>query len=285
MLWVASFSYCYSDITYGVSPNAAAQGLSWSMGTVVPDASQPWVTLEIGGLAYRYRIEKDPTTEGKVHIRNEDPVNGGYIFEETDDWSGSPGGAIQKYFRFPYTDSTRWGDGEIAVEGDGTISDAIVTYNYKLDINDQLMICSISPLLDPACPGFQDALYKYLQSMEQPSIDDPFYDEWVQAQLDREVDLEEEAEIEEKKESEEDLEKELGGQNTLDALAGPDQDGLLVQLAQVQKIESYYKVEIQGGSYDETIKLEDTNIPDNRRALSNLASDAKHREMVRSQYD
>ena len=278
-------SYSYSDVTYGTTGNAATGGLSWNMGTVLPDSSQPWVTLQINGLTYRYSMTKDPNADAQVHVRNEDAVNGGYVFEETDNWNGQPSGTVQKYFRLPYTDSSRWGNGEIAVEGDGQVSNPIVTYNYKLDINDQMMKCAATPLADPSCPGFRQALMDLLNSTEI-SVDDPFYDEWVQAQLEKELELEEEKDLEQKENSEDDLEERLGGRNTVDAMVDvKQQEALLASLADVGKIEPYYQVEIQGGEYEETLTLEDTEIPDNRRALRSLASDANHTKMVRSQYD
>lgn len=278
-------SYSYSDVTYGTTGNAATGGLSWNMGTVLPDSSQPWVTLQINGLTYRYSMTKDPNADAQVHVRNEDAVNGGYVFEETDNWNGQPSGTVQKYFRLPYTDSSRWGNGEIAVEGDGQVSNPIVTYNYKLDIDDQMMKCAATPLADPSCPGFRQALMDLLNSTEI-SVDDPFYDEWVQAQLEKELELEEEKDLEQKENSEDDLEERLGGRNTVDAMVDvKQQEALLESLADVGKIEPYYQVEIQGGEYEETLTLEDTEIPDNRRALRSLASDANHTKMVRSQYD
>ena len=231
-----------------------------------------------------YTMKKDPNTDGVVWVRNEDAIDGGYVFEEKDDWSGTPGGTIQKYFRFKYIDSNRWGQGSIDVEGDGEFTDAILTYNYKMDVDDQLMKCTLTPLADPECPGFADALQNLLNQVDV-SPDDPFYDEWVQAQLDRETELEEEETVnKEEKEEEEDLERQMGAQSTLDEL-GANQGDVMVELAQVQKIESYYTVIISGGVYEETLVLEDKNIPDNRRALRNLASDKTHRTMVRSQYD
>lgn len=278
-------SYSFSDVTYGTTGNAAAGGLSWNMGTLLPDSSPPWVTLQINGLTYRYSMSKDPDADAQVHVRNEDAVNGGYIFEETDVWDKVPGGTVQKYFRLPYTDASRWGNGEIAVEGDGQVSNPIVTYNYKLDIDDQMMKCAATPLADPSCPGFRQALMDLLNSTEI-SVDDPFYDEWVQAQLEKELELEEEEDLEQKENSEDDLEERLGGRNTVDAMVDvKQQEALLASLADVGKIEPYYQVEIQGGEYEETLTLEDTEIPDNRRALRSLASDANHTKMVRSQYD
>lgn len=286
VLAVSYSSYCYSDTYYGTTGNATIAGPTWGMEGLIPDASQPWVEVKINGLTYRYNIDKDPSSDVKVYVRNEDPVNGGYVFEEVDDWNGLPGATIQKYFRFGYIDSSRWGDGEIAVEGDGTVSDSIVVYNYKVDIDDILMKCAVTPLADPSCPGFLEALLEYLKNLKDPDPNDPFYDEWVQAQLEKELELDEEETKQKEESNEESLEKRMGGKNTVEAMVDTkQQEALLAALADVGKIEPYYQVELQGGVYEETVKLEDSEIPDNRRALSNLASDAKHRTMVRSQYD
>ena len=277
-------SYSYSDVTYGTTGNAAGAGLSWDMGTVLPDSSQPWVTVQINGLTYRYTMNKDPDTDAQVHVRNEDVVEGGYIFEETDNWNQLPGGTIQKYFSLPYTDANRWGDGEMAVEGEGTIADPVMVYNYRMEVDEAGMKCAANPLADPSCPGFNQALTDLLNSIEV-SVDDPFYDEWVQAQLEKETEAEDEK-LEKEEKEEENLEERLGGRNTLDAMVDTkQQETLLASLAEVGKIEPYYQVEIQGGEYEETLTLEDTEIPDNRRALRSLASDANHTKMVRSQYD
>ena len=276
-------SYSYSDTTYGVTGNAAITGLTWGMDGVLPDASQPWVSLQVMGLAYRYRMVKDPDTGVTVWVRNEDAIDGGYVFEERDDWNGE-GGVVTKYFRFPYIDSSRWGQGSIDVEGEGTVEDALVTYNYRMEVDEDLMKCTITPLSDPACPGFAEALAELLKSIDEMMPGDPFYDEWVQAQLDQEAEEQEEKEVEEPEEKLSNFEKQLGGENTIDELA-TNQDAIIVELAQVPKIEPYYNVTIDGGVYEETIQLQDATIIDNTRALRNLASDANHKKMVRSQYD
>ena len=277
-------SYSYSDVTYGTTGNAAGSGLSWDMGTVLPDSSPSWVTVQINGLTYRYTMNKDPNADAQVHVRNEDAVSGGYIFEETDNWNQLPGGTIQKYFRLPYSDAKRWGDGEMVVEGEGAITDPVMVYNYKMDVDENGMKCAGNPLADPSCPGFREALMNLLNSIDV-SVDDPFYDEWVQAQLEKDSELEDEDLKKEEVEKEE-LEEKLGGRNTVDAMVDvKQQEALLLSLADVGKIEPYYQVEIQGGEYEETLTLEDTEIPDNRRALRSLASDANHTKMVRSQYD
>jgi len=289
VLLLASSSFCYSDTTYGVTGNAAGAGLSWGMGTILPDASSPYVTLQIHGLTYRYKMVKDPESDAVVYVRNEDAIDGGYVFEQKDDWSGNPGGNIQKYFRFPYSDSTRWGKGSIDVEGDGVVEDPSVTYNYKMEVDELLMRCSLSPLSDPSCPGFQDALLDYLNNMGDLSPDDPFYNEWVQANMslnDKEDEQEQEEQTKEPEEKLSNFEKKLGGENSISDLVDLEkQNRMLAALAQIPKIESYYILDIPGGEYNDAVVLEDTILPDNPRAMRNLASDANHRKMVRSQYD
>lgn len=287
---VLASSYCYSDTSYGVTGNAANNGLQWNMGTVLPDSTDPWITVDINGLSYQYTMEKDPNADAKVYVRNEDAVNGGYVFEETDDWSGVPGGNIRRYFRFGYIGSERWGDGSIDVEGDGQVKNPVVVYNYRLDIDETKMLCAAGPLADPSCPGFAEALAAYLKNLDtEPDVNDPFYDEWVQANLADEVDVKDVADEDIEKDSEpeeEDLENRLGGENSIDKIidAGVQAD-MLVALARVQTIEPYYNIVIPGGVYEETVVLKDATLPDNRRALRNLASDETHRSMVRSQYD
>ena len=284
-LLAASYSYSYSETIYGVTNNAAGTGLSWSMNDVLPDASAPHITLQVNGLIYRYTAVKDPETGMLVHVRNKDAIDGGYVFEETDDWSGLPGTTIQKFFSLPYTNSTRWGDGEIAIEGEGSVVDANVVYSYRMDIGQEEINC-LNPMSSPDCPGFLDALRKYLTNLDNLSPDDPFYSEWVQAQLEKETKLEEETAADEENQEEEDLEKELSAENTMDDLIDSGQQAaMLAALTQVPKIETYYTVTIPGGEYQDTVILEDAEIPDNRRAMRSLARDETHRSMVRSQYD
>lgn len=260
------------------------------MGTVLPDSSAPYASLDINGLTYQYTMEKDPTADAKVHVRNEDPINGGYVFEETDDWSGRHGATIRKYFRFPWSSSMYWGDGEFALEGEGEVKDPIMLYNYRLDIDEQMMKC-MNPLADPSCPGFAEALAKYLENLQEPSADDPFYNEWVQANLSsndqaEEDDLEsEDNSVDQEEEEGQTLEARLGGDTTIEKLNTSKQDSILAELTSVTNLLPYYQVNIDGKEYKDVLVLKDNVISDNRRALSNLASDANHRKMVRSQYD
>lgn len=288
VLWVASYSYCYSDTTYASTNNAAQQGLRWVMTNILPDFSQPFMTVEINGLTYQYTMVKEKDDDAVVTMSNDDLANPGQkIFENEDDWSQLHGGTIRKFFRFGYTNANRWGEGSLEIEGEGSIEDPYVIYNYKMVIDETLEKCYLTPLADPICPGYENALADYIANLEAPEVDDPFYDEWVQANLDTEAEKPKEEEIEEVEEEkeEESLEEQLGGE-TLEAMVDTsEQASILAELAQVPKLDQYYATSLQGGVYEETLVLPSTNYPDNRRALRNLASDANHRTMVRSQYE
>lgn len=286
MLHLCSSSY--ADTIYGTTGNAAIDGLTWGMGDLLPDYSSPNVSLQINGLSYYYVMSKNQEDEVVVHVRNRDPINGGYIFEEVDDWTGLPGSSIFKYFTFSEVDASYFGDGEIFVDGNGTITDASVVYLYKMDIDDQI-VCA-TPLSSPECPGYMDALYKYLQSLENLSADDPYYDEWVQVQLEREAEIDEEdsdtMDDPDQREEEEEVEKRLRVDPEVGGLVDTVlQDRVLIELASQPTIIPYYDVTIYGGEYQDTLQLDDTLLPDNASALRNLASDSTHRTMVRSQYD
>ena len=278
-------SYSAADTVYGVTNNAANDGLTWSPVDVLPDFSSPNVSLQVNGVTYYYVMTKDPTSNATVYIRNEDAINGGYVFEEVDDWSGLPGNSILKNFRFDGIPGEQWGDGSITVDGDGTVSDASVIYLYRMDIDETNIICTI-PLADPNCPGFLDALYKYLEGLEYVDPEDEFYEYWVEMQEEREIENEDDK-IEIVEDEEEDLEKSMQTDPDVGGfIDGFVQQGLLEQLANDPLIQPYYEVDYpEVLVYEDTLQLEDTVLPDNNRALRQLASDAKHYSMVRSQYD
>jgi len=287
-LWVASYSYCYSDTTYASTNNAAQNGLRWALTNILPDFSQPFMTIEINGLNYQYTMVKEKDADATVTLSHDDLANpGDKIFENTDDWSQLHGGTIRKFFRFGYTNANRWGEGSLEIEGEGSIEDPYVIYNYKMVIDETLEKCYLTPLADPICPGYDDALSDYISNLQAPEVDDPFYDEWVQANLAEEAEKPKEEEIEEVEEEkeEESLEEQLGGESLEAMVDTSEQASILAELAQTPKLDQYYATSLQGGVYEETLVLPSTNYPDNRRALRNLASDANHKTMVRSQYE
>ena len=288
-MWVASYSYCYSDTTYATTNNAAQNGLRWALTNILPDFSQPFMTVEINGINYEYTMVKEKDADATVTLSHDDLANPGEkIFEHTDDWSDQYGGTIRKFFRFGYTNANRWGEGKLDIEGEGSIEDPYVIYNYKMVIDETMQKCFLTPLADPMCPGYDDALSDYIANLEAPEIDDPFYDEWVQANLAEEAEKPKEEEVieeVEEEEREESLEEQLGGESLEAMVDTSEQASILAELAQVPKLNQYYATSLQGGVYEETLVLPSTNYPDNRRALRNLASDANHRTMVRSQYE
>lgn len=276
-----SYSYSYSEsLQYGTTNNAAANGLTWDMMDVLPAPGG----LMLNGMIYQYTIDKDPTDQTKVHVQNEDAINGGYIVKETDDWSNLPGSTINKLIRLPEIPMEYFGDGSIEVEGKGTISNPTVVYSYKLDP------CFV-PLTDPSCPGYIEALYAWMKENgllpDDADIDDPFFSKYVQDVLNREAELEEDEETntEEEKEEDEEIER-LNAGASIEALGDPAaQIAMMEAMSTIPNFDQYYEVSIQGGFYEDTLVLEDKNIPDNAKAMRNLAQDTLHRSMVRSQYD
>ena len=291
--WALSSSFCYSEETsvagtgdvYGTTNNAAANGLNWVMANLLPAQAG----LTIGNVFYRYTIDKETGDPLLVHVQNENAQGPGYIFRSTDDWSGLPGNTINKLVSIDNVPAELFGPGSIETEGFGTVKNPTVIYSYKYDE------CYVV-LSNPDCPGYEDALYQWMLDQglfdAPPMPGDPYYDEWVQLAMNREQ-VEEEEEDEDDKQRRE--ESEAMEEDSIRALnAGIDVEGFvsaaqeqerMLLLSSVPQFNTYYQQQIPGGAYPETVKLPDADIPDNRRALSNLASDEVHREMVRSQYD
>ena len=274
------------DSVYGVTNNAAVNGLNWSMTGVLPDFSSPNVTLQVNGITYYYVMTKDAEDIAKVYVRNEDAINGGYVFEEIDDWSGLPGNSIQKNFRFTGIPGEQWGQGSMEVEGNGTISDPSMVYSYRMDITTADIICT-NPLSDPTCPDFLDAVYKYVSGFDIMEPDDEFYEYWLQLQEARKVEVKEDEIIIEEDEEEEALELVLRVDPKVGGLVNLDrQEEMLRKLNPEPFFQPYYQVEYQELiEYPDKHVMQDTVLPDNNRALRQLANEAKHYSMVRSQYD
>ena len=73
---------------------------------------------------------------------------------------------------------------------------------------------------------------------------------------------------------------------SISALVDPAiQNSIMVSLSMIPNFENYYDVKITGGVYEETITLQDTELPDNAAGMRNLAQDSLHKSMVRLQYD
>ena len=284
LLALAVFSwpyYCYSENVYGNTKNAASDAHTWVMNNLLPAQNN----LTIEGVFHKDTITKDPTTDSTVSITNKKVGSNENVYEYVDDWNNLPSGTKIKYDPMASTLGTLFGDGEIKVTGDGSLSDVIILYHYKFDPCD-------TPLNDPSCPNYKDAVYQYLLDNDLLSggnVDDPYYNEWVQIGLDEQAELEE-LEVEEAEAEEEieelTVEEILSVRGVTEKIADPVQQlAMLQQLISVGKLELYFNLDIDGGVYEDVLKIDGGEIKDNVRAYRSLAQDSVHRSMVRSQYD
>lgn len=253
----------------------------------------PQAGLTVGGIIYRYRVEKEQVDDFSVTVSNDDRLNGGKIFSYTDDWSGKNGTTLLKQYPLGDVVIERFGDGSITSEGKGEVKDADVRYSYTYDE-------CYDPLSDPECPGYAEAYYQWLLAQglisAEEEYEDPLEDEQVQKVLEQQVELEKETleEGEEVLEEEEEEKKELqkllsiaeGNTAVADRLA---QQAMLEALARVKILNPYIEFgkTIKGGEYVEQVELKDKKIDDNGRAARRmgLAQDKVHEEIVASQYD
>jgi len=275
--------YSYSDpFTYGTTGNAAADSLSWGMGTLVP--SSPG--LSINGVIYRYTAVKNPDDSMLVHIQNKDASGNGYIFRETDDWSGLPGLTINKLVSVNNVPIGRWGDGSIEVEGIGQVVDPTVIYTYRVDE-------CFSPQSNPTCPGYVSPT-AFVNVAVTASPYDPMTDEAVLGALDAT-----DSSLYEDDEDDESIENEklnatkdkfergmAAAQNALTLANGFTQAKLISAMNMSVNMNPYYATTIRGGTYKETTQLIDSELPDHPRGLRNgLAQQLLHEQMVSAQYN
>jgi len=90
--------------------------------------------LTVDGVIYQYSAVKNQQDPMTVTLQNKDALGTGYIFRNQDDWSGLRGTTIIKVVPVDNIPGNRWGDGEISVEGKGSVSEASVFYKYRYDM-------------------------------------------------------------------------------------------------------------------------------------------------------
>jgi len=217
--------------------------------------------LDISGVLYRYTAVKERPDDFTVTVSNQNAIDGGYIFRETDDWSGKSGQTIVKSIPLGYVPIKYWGDGEIVTTGQGSVEDPQVIYTYRFiepepELPD-LPVYSYNALEDPAVVAATEAT-------ERPETD------------------EEEAKKDDEDGDDKDMEKALAAlQSGLEMAKG--QDGLLAAMNAVT-MTTYYAATIPGGAYQETVILDGGQIKDNKRAFRSMANDKLHTKMVEEQY-
>ena len=234
--------------------------------------------LDINGVIYQYTPIKRPEDDFTVTVQNARADGSGYIFSETDNWSGRPGITINRLVPLPYTPLSDFGDGEILTTGTGVVESPSVVYTFRQDP-------CINPQSNPSCPGYVDP------SVYLPEIDsyDALNDPNVMASMEpTDPSLYEDEEGNKKDKEEEDdgrLEKALAAaENALTIGVGVSQASILQAMNTATNMNNYYAAQITGGVYKETTVLQDKNIPDNRRALRSLGQQRLHTDMVNQQY-
>ena len=281
MAWVLSLvllpSYSYSEpYTYGATSNAASNALSWAMDSILPSIAG----VDINGLLYRYTTVKDPDADMKVHVGNHNASGDGYTFRETDDWSGVPGNTIVKSFPLSNIPASKWGTGFVEVEGEGTVKDAVVIYNYRLDK-------CYDPQSDPSCAGYVKPMPVIPEVIVYDALEDDAVIETLESdefQYDEDGKL-----ILDEEEEEEETRIEMGltaSANALTLFKAQNQSDIILALNKQTNINMYYNAKINGGTLNDAAGLKDGTIPDNKKALrNNLAQQVLHEKMVDMQYN
>ena len=272
--WACSSS---SEIIYGTTPNAASNGLNWVMSNVLPQQAG----LQVSGVIYQYTAIKDPSADMLVHVQNENAQGEGYIFRETDDWSGLEGNSINKLVAVGDIPIGFWGDGSIQVEGDGQVADPTVAYTYKYDP-------CFDPQSDPSCAGYippipppEPVEYDVYDALNDESVleateetDPELYDRDGKQRQARE------------RKPDEMLERGLAAsENALNIASEVAQDFMVAAIANERRLSPYYQKDISGGAYRDVLSFPSTELPDNEKGLRNgLAQQLLHERLVESQY-
>lgn len=272
-------SHSYSNEVFGVTQNATSFGYQWVMTNILPQQAG----LQVNAVIYNYSVDKVTEDDFLVHVQNENARGEGYIFRETDDWSGLPGSTINKNVAVPNIDISYWGLGSIETEGKGTVYDAGVYYSYQFDP-------CFDPQSNPSCPGYESPVDL---NFEDASIYDPLEDDMIQNELDRKANLKQQKEDEERRERlriVRELEEEKEGLESLLGIAEQyefSEEQILKhqQLMALRGLPSSYLNSLVGGSYEDTITLKDKELPNNRRGLRvGLAQELKHQQLINLQY-
>lgn len=237
--------------------------------------------LQVNNVIYQYTAIKDPSDDMLVYVQNKNAQGDGYIFRETDDWSGLPGNTINKIVAINDLPIQLWGNGSIEVEGSGSVSNPNVVYTYKYDP-------CFDPQSSPACPGYIPPI----PVNQEPDLDiyDALDDEAVLSATEETNPELFDRDGKNRKESQEAIDDRLeqglaASENALNIASGAAQDFMMASMANQMRFDPYYTKQIAGGVYVETVSLPTKDIPDNKRGLRNgLAQQVLHEQMIKLQY-
>ena len=240
--------------------------------------------LQVNSVIYQYTTVKEQQDAMLVHVQNENARGAGYIFRETDDWSGLSGNTINKTVPVDLIDISYWGPGSIEVDGNGSVVDATVNYGFQYDP-------CFDPSTNPECPGYVDPFQAQLNEVQ---VVDPLDEDYVQNELDRKVNRKAQDDDEKEKQrakikkeqselADERLEILLGlvETNTMQELAVIKHD----QLRALKVLPMRYYEAISGGEYPESMVLKGGTLPDSKKGLRvNMAQELLHVDMINLQY-
>ena len=266
MLW-AGYSYSNPVYTYGYTPRIYNVH-TWKVQDYLESPSY----TDINAVVYRYSVQKDVQSDLSVTVSNDDVVNGGYIFRETDDWSGVSGSTINKMIVLPNVPAVNFGEGRIDVVGEGTVLDPEFIYSYRLDTSGIVpVIVDVPETVDaPDIPEVD--IYNVLEDSAITSNE--AYPEYSDDQ-----------DIEAKGEEEERKERALRAASDSVGIGSTLAQQAMMAALMINTLERYEALQLDGGTYKESLTLNDAKLPDGKQGLRNgLAQQILHTKMVESQY-
>ena len=234
--------------------------------------------MDVFGVIYQYTTVKDKDDDFTVTVGNKDK-DGGYLWKDTEDWSGDYGMRIRKVIPLPYLPIAKFGKGEISTTGTGTVEDTNVIYMYRFD-------ACFDPQSDPSCAGY----VKPIPVVPVIVIYDVLEDENVKKateEIDKDLIEEEEKSEQDEEEDEDKMRLEMALSSTTNALTianAVTQGSVVRAMNTATNINNYYVANISGGAYNDSTSLQGGTIVDNKNAFRSLAQDNLMNEMIGEQY-
>ena len=276
LVFLVCSSYSYTEIINNQTTNANNNALSWVMTGILP----AYTGLTVSAVSYRYTAVKQTQDPMIVNVQNLNAKGDGYIFRSKDDWTGLPGNTITKTVPTDNIPIQYWGNGEIKVEGKGSVVNPYVSYSYTYDT------CSGPVITDTRCPNYKP----FVPDIKTSDILD---DEYTKKLLENKTTLETE---EERERNNRFFKKDQQGEKKKTELVNKTIQNSLITAEAATKAASFeslnnipnfaaYSKALPGGVYQETLKYVDKVLPDSRNRLRlNYAQENLHNRMVDLQY-